>query len=356
MKKIIDEILRLAVNAPSGHNSQPWKFVVKESDIFIYNVPDKDKILFNYEQRGSMIAHGALIENIFIIASEKGYRTNLEIFPAENEPDLVAKVNLTKSGDNYSHKHLFPFILKRTTNRKPFKEVALNREDSGKLEEFLKTVEGGFKITFTQNKEKIAQLASALSTGDRLIFENIFVHKSLFSNVNWTLKEEQEKQEGLYIGTKELSLFNKILFKYLLSNWNIVNKLNIIKLPEKAAKKREDLYRQCSVVGLILSPGDSKEDFINSGRILQRFWLTVTSLKLHFQPLSVGLLYLGQRVQKETPNELSPNQIDFIEKAYKKVKDVFGVSAKVPVFSFRIGYAPPPTASSVKKLPEIIYH
>jgi hypothetical protein len=60
----IKEILELAVNAPSGHNSQPWRFVIQDNTIQIFNIPDKDKTLFNWKQKGSLTAHGTLIENI----------------------------------------------------------------------------------------------------------------------------------------------------------------------------------------------------------------------------------------------------------------------------------------------------
>lgn len=212
----------------------------------------------------------------------------------------------------------------------------------------------GFDIIFFQDRDIIKKLAYAFSMGDRLIFENPYVHQALFSNVNWTLKEEQKKREGLYMGTKELSFFEKLLFRYLLSNWNIVKNLQIVSLSEKAALKRQKLYERCSVMGMIVAPGDSPEDFIKSGRILQRLWLTATSLGLSFQPVSVGLLYLGQRVQVEKPDELTENQIKFVRDAYREILITSRVK-NIPTFSFRIGYSDPPTASSLKKPPEIIY-
>ena len=49
-----------------------------------------------------------------------------------------------------------------------------------------------------------------------------------------TLKEEQDRKEGLYVRTKELSFFERLLFKYVLSNWNIMNWLQRIKFSETA--------------------------------------------------------------------------------------------------------------------------
>lgn len=355
MKEDIVKILELAVNAPSGHNSQPWRFEVKDNSIFIYNIPDKDKILFNWKQRGSLIAHGALIENIVIIASEKGYKTYIKIFPKENESDLIAEIKLEKSSEDYAYKYLFPYILKRTTNRRPYELENLKDTDREVLNNFIeKQNNSGYKILLTEDKEKINQVVGPFSAGDRLLFENFYVHKSLFDNVNWTLKEERRKREGLYLGTKELNLAERIFFKYIMSKWGFVQNLNKIGFAKKAGKKREMLYKKCSAMGLVTAPSDSLKDFIEAGRVLERFWLLVTSLELSFQPVSVGLLYLGQRCTMEEPEELTREQTEMTKNAYQKVLKAFNISNDVPVFSFRIGYAKPPTASSVKGKPDII--
>lgn len=356
MREIITEILQVAVHAPSGHNSQPWRFLVRGNSVFLQNIPEKDEILFNYKQRGSLVAHGALIENIFIIASKKGYEANVTLFPYTSDPYIVAQVNLKKSTFPYPYVHLSSFIPTRATNRKPYAVTPLQEKDKIVLEKFSESLKGTrTTFIFTQTRENIGQLARSFSIGDRLIFENRHIHKALFDNVNWTLQEELNKREGLYIRTKELSFFQRIVFTYLLSNWNVVGKLDKIKLSSKIAAKRAKLYEQCSAIGLVVAPTAAPRDFVESGRILQRLWLTVTSLGLCFQPLSVGLLYLGQRVEQENPPELTHFQIAFIKQAYQDIKKVFLLTEKFPMFSFRIGYSSLPTAHSVKKAPEIIY-
>lgn len=65
----IKKILEAAVQAPSGDNSQPWRFEIRDRDgeIRIFNIPERDKSLYNYGQMASCVAHGALIENnVFI--------------------------------------------------------------------------------------------------------------------------------------------------------------------------------------------------------------------------------------------------------------------------------------------------
>ena len=70
-----------AVYAPSGDNAQPWEFDIRPGVIFIFNTPDSDGTLYNFKQRGSYIGHGALIENIVLLASAAGYDVAIDMFP-----------------------------------------------------------------------------------------------------------------------------------------------------------------------------------------------------------------------------------------------------------------------------------
>ncbi len=70
----MQKILEAGVRAPSGENCQPWRFVVAGDTLSIFNIPERDLSPYNFNQLGSMVAHGALIENIVIAATAFGYR------------------------------------------------------------------------------------------------------------------------------------------------------------------------------------------------------------------------------------------------------------------------------------------
>ena len=78
MEETIRKILEESVYAPSGENCQPWKFAVDGSSIHIFNVPEADTSLYNFEQKGSYVAHGALIETIVIVALKYDYKPNVK--------------------------------------------------------------------------------------------------------------------------------------------------------------------------------------------------------------------------------------------------------------------------------------
>src|SRR3989344_3442769 len=123
MKEDIQKILEAAVNAPSGSNSQPWRFEVSGSEIKIIALPEKDHPILNYRNRGTLVAHGALIENIIISSKAHGYTPILEIFPDHSNKNLTAIFKFEKSTKEIEP--VFQFIEARATNRKPYESTPL---------------------------------------------------------------------------------------------------------------------------------------------------------------------------------------------------------------------------------------
>lgn len=353
-QKQIEKIITIATQAPSGNNSQPWRFEVEGNTVNIFNIPDKDKILFNYKNRGSLIAHGALLENLVIASAEFGLSAEVKIFPEEKSENLVSRIALTES-EGIEKDALYEFIAIRTTNRRNYESQPLGRASEEAIKNFEKTLPKEFGLFLSQKIEDIDFAAKKFSIGDRLIFENKSVHEALFSTVSWTEEAEQKKREGLYVGTKELSDAEVFVFKNLLSNWTFLKVFGWLGIASKAQKKREVLYKNSSAIGVILSKDLSRESFVKGGRVLQRLWLLSAKEGLAFQPLTVGMLYLGQKVLDQRVEELTLLQEKRVKESYEGILEKLIPKDKYPIFSFRLGYAKAPTASSLKKEPVIIF-
>ena len=162
MNDAILKILECRIQAPSGENSQPWRFVAKsENEVELWNVPGRDLSLYNVGQEGSYVAHGALIENVAIAAPKFGYRVHTELFPEKQNEKFVARLIFEK-GDTHPDA-LSDAIYARATNRKPYVAEPLTNEQKNA---FLASVqEVGFaemKLVESFNeKESVAYAASA---------------------------------------------------------------------------------------------------------------------------------------------------------------------------------------------------
>jgi hypothetical protein len=131
MENRIQRIIEIAVKAPSGHNYQPWNFRLDGNSVKIFNLPKRDMTIFNFKQRGSYIAHGAVIENIEIAAKAMGYAVDLTLFPDNDNSEFIASISFEETDP--SAEPLYPSIFNRSTNRKPYKKISLNPEHRDKI-------------------------------------------------------------------------------------------------------------------------------------------------------------------------------------------------------------------------------
>ncbi|MBI3888374.1 hypothetical protein HY311_01125 [Candidatus Nomurabacteria bacterium] len=350
MDKKIKEILSYSVMAPSGDNSQPWRFVLSNTTLRIYNLPDKDNPYLNFMQGGSLIAHGALLKNIEIASPKLGLVTKIKLFPEPGDLNLVAEINFENSLD-IQIDPLFEFIAKRATNRRPYEQKQLSGKENILFEEA-----GAFDdvsvhfITDTENKNLAG---TAGSSAEIIILENKLLHEYLFKDVMWSEKQERKEKHGLYIKTMEFNPVQRLLFK-LASNKILMRLAVKIHLPYFIAKQDAVLYSSSSVMGLLTLKKISPENFVKLGMKLQEIWLKTTSLGLAFQPVA-AILFLGFKLQNSLTDQiLSQKHKKIALKSYQDIFSAFNLSSsEVPLLMFRVGYAKNPSARSSRKEPVI---
>jgi len=71
-------ILRYAILAPSGYNSQPWKFRINENMVYIYADFKKKRGVIDPSNREIYISVGAALENLLISAKHFGFETKVK--------------------------------------------------------------------------------------------------------------------------------------------------------------------------------------------------------------------------------------------------------------------------------------
>lgn len=111
-------LVKFAVLAPSSHNSQPWRFFVKDNYLFCQLHPDRMLPESDANNRQAYISIGAAIENIVLAADGLGSAVSVELFPDKRN---VARISFEEECLNTTgNKKLFHFITRRRTNRNPY--------------------------------------------------------------------------------------------------------------------------------------------------------------------------------------------------------------------------------------------
>lgn len=346
MDQKIKEILKYGTMAPSGDNSQPWKLEINGNIVCLYNLPDKDNPYLNVNQSGSMIAHGAFLENIKIASCGFGLRVDLQLFPEVKNKDFIARMVFSKEKESLNTSSLFGAIKKRVTNRKPYKKESL----PVKIKEYFFSLKDEVvENSLIQEKNKMKKVSTLLSVAEVVILENKKLHQALFKDVVWSEKDELQIKSGLYIETMEFNFVQRFLFKTARS-WSLMKIANKIKFAKFIARQDSKIYSKSSGFVLFSVKKLSLESFVLLGMKMQNFWLKITSEGLWAQPVS-ALLFLGLSVKNKTTDKfIGDNYVEMIRKAYDGIFDEFNLSNDdIPLMILRVGFSDEPSAKSSRK-------
>ncbi|CAG0944343.1 nitroreductase [Geobacter sp.] len=336
------ELLEAAISAPSGDNCQPWRFEVRGEQIRIFNLPDRDTSLFNYRQRASLVAHGALLENLTIAAGAAGYRAEIAFFPETASPDLVATVDLLPGADGAGR--LVRAIPLRCTNRRRYDGAPLTDDERRALITAGDGLPG--TVVLTRPRSEQAAVADIIALNDRLVFENQHLHAFLFDHIRWDDREARVTLDGLDIKTLDLAPPDRIMFP-MLKNWPLVKVLASFGVSRIIAGNARKQAMSAGALGAVVIPDNSDLSYVNAGRIMERVWLEATGLGLSFQ-LMTGITFLMQRVADGETEHLSPDHVKLVRDGRAKLESIVGTRGGVAAIMFRVGRSTPPSARSLR--------
>lgn len=353
-KEEIQEILRVAVNAPSGENVQPWRFEMKDEKINVFNVSSSDQSPYSWGQRASFFSHGALITNIKITATKFDIKADVRLFPGSSF-EHVAEINL-KKGLTEGRSPLVESVINRATNRKPYKKQPLTPSQIKSLENISQDFSSyGVHAVLTDNRETIENAAALGAANDKIMLSNKYLHDFFFSHVNWSKEEDAKNKKGFYIKTFELPPPAEYMFRKFKS-WKFLEQLRKFRIDIASLVSfiNRNNYKQAPALVVVSINELEPDKFVYAGMLNQKLWLALTNLGLYAQPLA-GVLYLRLMVEygESTPVFFSQEQEGLIRERYKSFKEKIGLKNEHIVMVMRVGSTSPPSAHALKFDPQI---
>ena len=199
-REAIGRMLESGAAAPSGDNLQPWTVVVDQDSIRLSVDRTRDRSLYNFQGRASLIALGAMIENITLAGRQDGVGV-APTFTAD-EPFLVsARLALTPIEPQPDP--LGAAMARRCTNRKPYGVAPLEPAVAAELRASVAQGSGA-DLQIIEDRAAMRIVAQAASLNDRLLFELRPLHDRFFESVRWTAADAEATRDGLYVKTLEL--------------------------------------------------------------------------------------------------------------------------------------------------------
>ncbi len=334
---LLEYLVKAAVQAPSGDNIQPWRFVGGEETLDVYMDPEVDDSFFNVHNIATLIATGAAIENIAIAATACGLAAAISLFPEEGAPDLVAGIRLRKSPD-VREDRLFGSIWRRNTNRKPFERKPLPDGICDRISQVAK--ESGGDLHWVNTPDELERLAKAVFIADRIRMEREDLHKHFIKMVRFSDEDAERTRDGLPLKNLHAGMAGELFLKATKS-WKVMRVANALGAGKVGARFAEQGIINSGGAGLLTIPGMQPNDFASGGRALQRVWLTLTHYNLRMQPMTAVTLFRLAWLL-DGPEVFSTRHQDMLRHVWSELETLYPEAWKRgPVMLFRAGFGKP---------------
>jgi nitroreductase len=269
-------LLRYAVLAPSTHNTQPWRFRVRETSVDVYADPRRNLAVIDKHRRQQIMSVAAAVKNLEVALRRFGHVPEIVPFPAPGEPELVASVELGKTArPSALDLELFEAITRRRTNRQPF----FNRPVSYRIvDELRRQCEAEGAVLTRLHPRAKAPLAEVITVADRSQFGDSAFRKELS---RWLVPSGSRRKDGIPFAKKEYGSALPV-GPMMVRTFDIGGKV--------AAKER-DLATGSPVLLVLSTVGDSAGDWLVAGLAMQAMLLRATTFGLSAsflnQPLEI---------------------------------------------------------------------
>lgn len=187
------KIIKYAAKAPSGHNTQPWKFKTGNDTVSI--LPDFTRALpvVDSDNHALYISLGCALENMIIAANQFDYETKVTIHNSGNETFIQVDFNqieeIIKTG-------LFDFIEKRQVTRNKYNPDKIQKAVLGEL--FDDVLDKSVQVKLFLSENEIITLTHYIIEGSNLQFNNKAFVKELVTWVRFSEKEVLLRGDGLW--------------------------------------------------------------------------------------------------------------------------------------------------------------
>jgi molybdopterin/thiamine biosynthesis adenylyltransferase len=340
------QILDVARWAPSGDNSQPWRFEITDTNhVVIHGHDTRDHCVYDLRGHASQLSLGILLETITIAATEHGMQTHIRSRAGQPDTSPIFEIEFTSTPD-VKRDPLLPHISRRTVQRRPMSTRPINNRKRKQLEA---AVGSDFHIIWLANFRDRLRVARLLSRngGLRLTLPEAF--KTHSSIIQWDSDQSEDRIPAKAVGLDPVTMR---LMRWAMGSWSRVDFLNRYMAGTLIPRFELDFLTgiACASHFIIIAkePPKTLDDFVAAGRSVQRFWLTCTRLGLQLQPEMTPLIFHSY-VRNNIEFSSNRHSQNLAKKLATKLEEIAAPEKiEQAVFMGRIGGGVAPTSRSIR--------
>lgn len=341
-------ILDLARWAPSGDNTQPWRFeILGDEHILLHGFDTRDHVVYDLDGHASQLALGALLETMVIAATTQGRRTEIARRPDTPETHLLFDVRFSPDA-RVGATPLAAFIESRVVQRRPMSTQPLTANQKTALAAALPE---GFNVVWFEGLPERWRLAKFMFDNAKIrltIPEGYATHSTV---IEWGAQFSEDKIPDEAVGVDPLTA--RLMRWVMASNWARVEFFNRYLFGDLPPRIQLDLLPgiACAAHFALLTPAPLQniDDYLAAGRAMQRFWLTAASLGLYIQPEMTPVIFTRYHRQGRAFSQLG-KATDMASKLNARLADLLpDRNLAALYFMGRLGAGPAPRARSTRK-------
>jgi hypothetical protein len=339
---ILKEILELARWAPSGDNTQVWRFELAGPDHVAVHCHDtRADTVYDLDGHPSQISYGILFETMAIAASAHGLRADLSRRRDSAEHRPVFDVRFVPDS-SVTASPLLPAITTRSVQRRPMKTKPLHGDDKAALQAI---VGPAFSVQWIEGRRDKLRTAKLMYDNARLRLsmpEAYQVHKRI---IHWNSQYSPDRVPDRALGVDPMTLK---MMKWAMHSWSRLSKMNAV-MGTWAPRLQMDLIPgiACAAHFVLKAKQEPQgiDDWVAVGRAVQRFWLALTVRGLHMQPEMTPLIF-SRYVRHQRKFTETVKLHGFADQLRQRTAQLIHTDAYTPVYMGRLGFGPAPVARS----------
>jgi len=282
-------LLRYAILAPSGPNTQPWKFAIHDSSISVFADLDRALQFVDPSNRTLYMSVGCAIANLAVTGAHFGFAPSVRYFPDGQDSDLVAEVRLLPAGQRPAdgQEDLFFQIQRRHTTK--------DRYEKGTIDPFiLKEIEtntnlSGIYLSYLPDEDARERITDLVSRAHKIQLARKEFRQNLgdWLRSNWT-----NEPDGMPLFTFGVPDALSLGFPAAFKEFNL-------SLP--VIYRDSGLIRDCSTLAVLTTDQDDKLAWTMCGFALENLLLRATlyDVRASFFSQPIGLPALREELKTQ---------------------------------------------------------
>lgn len=271
----MEMLLRYAVLAPSGHNTQPWSFRIVPEGVEVYADDSRRLPIADPLDRELLLSIGAAIMNLRVAAAHFGYQSTVSY--GDDQPVAVVALRETCAPDERLAA-LFSAIPKRRTNRTAFEPREIEPAALERLCDYAEEQAELVRFVVPHDRSRAAEL---VAEADRLLMANEAWRAEL---AGWVRPNDGAPGDGMCGDAFGIPGPLAALAPWMVRSFD---------MGSARAKHDRELVEQAAGL-IVITADDDRTSLLRAGEALEGLLLTLTSVGLQYafvnQPLEVEAL------------------------------------------------------------------